>query len=470
MGNQLRKTGIGVLGDVEWGTHFCLYYETERDLLDILVPYFKAGLENDELCLWVIAEPLTRDSAIAALREAVPEIDRYVADQTMEILNHDEWYLQEGVFDRERVLTRWDEKIEQALARGYEGLRINGNEAWLERNTWKDFKEYEHELNELISSRRMIVLCTYPLLLSAAELFDVASAHQFALATRRGRLEIVETADLKLAKTEIKRLNDELESRVAERTRELVEANEQLRNEIAERKLAETQLNWTTDQLRALSASLQSAREEEGTRIARELHDELGSALTGLKLDLDQVDKSLSGGPGDQAAISALREKIAAMSKLIDATLSAVRRISSELRPSILDDLGLVAAIEWLAQQFWTRSGILCTCDTLVESVDLSPDQATTVFRVIQEAFTNILRHARATKVTVTIQKEGGEFIFEIRDDGRGITNEEKADPRSLGLTGMHERVRLAGGRIEITGAEGATGTLLTVRVPRAGS
>lgn len=238
--------------------------------------------------------------------------------------------------------------------------------------------------------------------------------------------------------------------------------------DITERRRAEEQIKATSAQLRALSASLRSAREEEGTRIARELHDELGSALTGLKLDLEEVQRSLSGH-GSQGTSSALQQKLASMTGLADATIDALKRISAELRPSILDDLGLLAAIEWQCEQFAARSGIPCQCHSLIENVDLTRDRATAVFRVLQEALTNILRHARASRVTITIQEEAEEFVFEVRDDGRGITDEEMANPRSLGLTGMRERVDLAGGRIEIISVDGgATGTVLTVRVPRA--
>ena len=234
--------------------------------------------------------------------------------------------------------------------------------------------------------------------------------------------------------------------------------------DVTERRRAEAQIKATSTQLRALSESLRSAREEEGTRIARELHDELGSALTGLKLDLEAVQRSMSGQV-NRMNLSALQQKLASMTGLADETIDAVKRISAELRPSILDDLGLVAAIEWQCQQFAARGGLPCQCHSLIENVDLTRDRATAVFRVLQEALTNILRHARATRVTVTIQEEDGHFVFEVRDDGRGITDAEKLNRRSLGLTGMRERVYLAGGTIEIAGAPGI-GTVLTVRVP----
>lgn len=234
--------------------------------------------------------------------------------------------------------------------------------------------------------------------------------------------------------------------------------------DITERKQAEEKLRATSEQLRALSASLSSAREEEGTRIARELHDEMGSALTSLKWDLESIEKSCSEA-GNRAASSNIRDKIAGMMEVIDATLNAVLRISSDLRPTILDDLGLLEAIEWQAQQFEARTGIACQIDSFVENVDLSCEKTTAVFRVLQEALTNVLRHAHATRVNITIAEEEAVFAFELRDNGRGITEDEKTGSRSLGLIGMRERAHLVGGTIEIIG-DGERGTVLTLRVP----
>jgi signal transduction histidine kinase len=153
------------------------------------------------------------------------------------------------------------------------------------------------------------------------------------------------------------------------------------------------------------------------------------------------------------------------MTRLIETTIHSVRRISSELRPSILDDLGLVAAIEWQAQQFESHTGIMCQCDSLVDKVDLTQDQATALFRILQEAMTNILRHAQATRVNIVLEEEEGEFVLQVRDNGRGITDEERTGLQPLGLIGMQERAHLIGGKVEITGAAGK-GTVLTVRVP----
>jgi signal transduction histidine kinase len=226
-------------------------------------------------------------------------------------------------------------------------------------------------------------------------------------------------------------------------------------------------LKDTSEQLRALSARLQSAREEEGTRIAREIHDELGGALTGLKWDLESLDQVISELT-DQSQLQVLREKIEAMLRLSETTISAMRRISSELRPSILDDFGLAEAIEWQARQFQARTRIICHCECSVDTSDLNREQSTAVFRIFQEALTNILRHAQATRVDVAIREETGEIVLTVSDNGRGITEADKSRLQSLGLLGMQERAHLIGGEIDITGVEGK-GTVLTVRVPISG-
>ncbi len=272
MAMTMRKTGIGLVGDVPWGTHLCHFYETKEDLLDILIPYFKAGLENNEFCVWVVSDPLDEEDARNALRHAVPEADRYLAaghiqivphtvfpssrqDTSptghIEILPHTEWYLKGGAFIAERVIEGWNEKLAEALAKGYAGLRANGNEAWLTKENRKDFIQYETALDDKLAGQRMIVLCSYPLSASsAADIFDVVNTHQLAILRRHGNWEVLETPERMQAKQDIKRLNRELEQRVIERTRELAAANEELRKEIAERKRAEDALRQSEDRIR----------------------------------------------------------------------------------------------------------------------------------------------------------------------------------------------------------------------------
>ena len=235
-------------------------------------------------------------------------------------------------------------------------------------------------------------------------------------------------------------------------------------NDITESKRAEEQLKANTEQLRALSASLQSAREDEGTRIARKVHDELGGALTSLKWELESLEKVISESK-DQPQVEVLREKIVAMLRLSDATISVVRSISSELRPSVLDALGLGEGIELEALQYQARTGIRCHFEWSSKNVDLNQEQSTAIFRIFQEALTNTLRHAQATRVDIALSEEAGEFVLTVSDNGRGITEDDKSRMKSLGILGMRERAHLIGGEINITGVK-AQGTVVTVRVP----
>jgi PAS domain S-box-containing protein len=243
MSRDIRKTGFDVVGDIPWGTHFCLFYETKADLLEIAVAYCKAGLEAHEFCLWVVAAPLTAEEARHALKKAIPECDRYFADESIEIVASREWYLPDGTFDLNRVIRSWNEKLAHASARGYAGVRVTGDTAWLEKKDWKDFCQYEESLNHAVANQRIAVLCTYPLAsCGAAEILDVVRSHQFAVTQRCGNWDVIETAGHKQAKAEIKRLNEELEQRVVERTSELTALNTELTKEVLQRQRAEKAL------------------------------------------------------------------------------------------------------------------------------------------------------------------------------------------------------------------------------------
>ncbi|WP_440945333.1 PAS domain S-box protein [Methanosarcina sp. T3] len=203
MKGHLRKSGIDVIGNVPWGTHFCQFYRTKEDLIEILVPYFKAGLENNELCMWVTSEPLKTEEAKEALRKAVPDLDAYLKRGQIEIVPDTHCYIDEineGVFDSERVLNGWVEKLNQALANSYEGLRLTGNTSWLEKKDWNDFIDYEEEVDGIIGDHRVIALCTYSLdKCNSTEIIDVVINHQFALIKREGKWEQIESSKRKKA-------------------------------------------------------------------------------------------------------------------------------------------------------------------------------------------------------------------------------------------------------------------------------
>jgi signal transduction histidine kinase len=222
---------------------------------------------------------------------------------------------------------------------------------------------------------------------------------------------------------------------------------------------ADEQLVHHHEQLRALTAYLQYVREEERARIAREIHDELGQMLTNLKIELAWLAGRL---PKNRRL---LREKAAQMLGHLDALMHTVRQIVTELRPGILDELGLVAALEWQASEFQRRTGIRCTFSAQVSTERWDNDVTTALFRIFQETLTNVLRHARATQVTVRLTEDAHRLALEVADNGRGITDAEIANTRSIGLLGMRERAALLGGEISLAGAPGR-GTTVVIRLP----
>ncbi|MBI3043072.1 MAG: response regulator [Betaproteobacteria bacterium] len=240
---------------------------------------------------------------------------------------------------------------------------------------------------------------------------------------------------------------------------ELYAKNAALIGEIAGRKQTEQRLRESEEKLRALAVHLQTVREEEQIRISREIHDQLGQTLTGLKMDLTWLAGRL---PADQGP---LKEKTESMFGLIDNTIHSVRRIASGMRPEALDEAGLAAAIGWQARDFQLRTGIRCKVDLPQDSNGLDPDRATAVFRIFQEVLTNVARHANATRVDVAMRLDADRLALEVRDNGKGIPGADIHSPKSLGLLGMRERALPFDGRIEISSAPGE-GTQVMVSIP----
>jgi PAS domain S-box-containing protein len=229
--------------------------------------------------------------------------------------------------------------------------------------------------------------------------------------------------------------------------------------DITERKRMDTELVRSREQLRLLSARLQQIREEERIRIAREIHDELGGFLTVLKLDLSSLGKE----PTTQSP--SFRQKLDSMSNTMVAAIGSVRRICSDLRPSVLDHIGLTAAIEWQVQEWQEKTGVRCSTSSTIDDESVDAGRATAAFRVLQEALTNVARHAQATSVRVRLWTEGARLRLEVRDNGCGIPEATIGESTSLGLLGMKERVLSFGGTVEVHGASGE-GTTVEVSIP----
>jgi PAS domain S-box-containing protein len=226
-----------------------------------------------------------------------------------------------------------------------------------------------------------------------------------------------------------------------------------------ERKLVETAIKKSEEQLRNLTTYLQRVGEIERTNIAREIHDELGQTLTVLKMDLSWLRKRL---PEDQISV---RERTDTMSQLINRTIQTVKKISTALRPGLLDDLGLAAAIEWQAEEFQQRTGIRCNITIEPKDITFDKDRNTALFRILQETLTNVARHAEASAVKVSLKQRDGQIELKVRDNGKGITEEQISNPKSFGLIGIRERVKIFGGSNMMKGIANK-GTVMTVKIP----
>jgi signal transduction histidine kinase len=229
--------------------------------------------------------------------------------------------------------------------------------------------------------------------------------------------------------------------------------------DITERKLAEAELLESRLQLRRLVSRLNSVREEEAKRIARELHDDLGQQLTALDMELSNLESAVG------RAIPEPPRELRAMHRLVQNTIEGVQRLSGELRMGPLDHLGLAAAIESQVEEFRQRSGLRCTILHLDDTSGLSDPVATAIFRAVQEALTNVIRHAGARRVAVSLRRTEHQVQVEVRDDGRGITESQARDPQAFGLLGMSERMHALGGKVRVVG-EPNTGTVVSIEVP----
>ena len=193
-----RGTGIRALSSMPWGTHICVFYETKQDLLDTATAYFEAGLKSNEFCVWAISDPITWEDAVNALREVVSDFDQRLEAGQIEIIPGTEWYLPGGEFDLQQITGGWRVKLATALAKGYDGMRVSGNAFWIGTSHWKEFCEYEYELDESLAGQRMIVLCTYSLSASrCVDLLEVARAHELTIVRRNGEWEFLATPEFK---------------------------------------------------------------------------------------------------------------------------------------------------------------------------------------------------------------------------------------------------------------------------------
>jgi PAS domain S-box-containing protein len=237
-----------------------------------------------------------------------------------------------------------------------------------------------------------------------------------------------------------------------------------MQHDITEHKRADDQLRYSQQQMRALAARIQSMREEERASISREIHDTLGQGLTGIKIDLSWIAKKLPN-VSDKTVRQKLVERFESARNLVDETLVAVKNLSAELRPRVLDTFGLSAAVEWQCSDFERRTGIRSVYRLPDSDVPLNPDRSTALFRILQETLTNVARHSQATKVSIELTVGDEDVTLKIQDNGCGVSEEQITSRDSLGMLGMRERANLLGGEIVVKGEPGK-GTLVTARMP----
>lgn len=261
-----RKSGIGAVGDVPWGTYLCQFYQGRQDLLDVLVPYFKTGLENNELCVWITAEPLETPDATDAMHRVMGDLDQYLGRGSIEFIAYTEWYLQDGVFDGERILDKWAEKHDTALEKGYDGLRIAGNTIWLDKQHIQDFVAYEKAVSHAIGQCHMLVLCLYSLdRCSVGEVIDAVHRHQFALVKRDGRWELLENPERRRTQEALRQANQTLNTLIQSSPLAIGALDRQLRVTLWN-PTAERLLGWRAEEVLGCAPPIVPEGQEEITR------------------------------------------------------------------------------------------------------------------------------------------------------------------------------------------------------------
>jgi len=378
-------SGIHAVGDLPWGTHFCQFYEDRHDLADALVPFFKAGLENNEKCLWVTSEPFGREDARDSLRAAVPDLDQREARGQIEIIDFQNWYLRAGNLDADETVSQWLERAHSAVGEGYSGLRLTGNTFWLECDGFDEFADYENKVNREFSSQPILALCSYCLgRCRPTDVLEVVRNHQFALTRRRGSWEVIEDASLKQARSELESLNSELEKRVLDRTI-------------------------------ALERALNDKNE-----LFREVHHRVRNNL--------QIISSLVRMKLRQSPSEDIKEGYTDILGRVDAiALVHDALYASDERTRVPISNYLKKLCESLVQLRSHERKVLIRLEA--EDVDISLDKAVTLGLITTELVTNALKHAfpegRQGEIVVQLGCKNGRCTLVISDNGVGLGSKQ---------------------------------------------
>jgi signal transduction histidine kinase len=410
-----RPRGTEHIATVQCGTHLCEFHNTDEELIDTLVPYFADGLQQDEFCVWITSDPMGVGGAKARLRNAASNLQRYVDLGQIEVWDCRDWYLRGGHFDADRVFGMWAEKEKWALDSGYKGLRVSGDMAWLEKQDWPNFMAYEAEANRIFPQHRMIGLCTYPLDDCRADAaLEVIRNHHFTVARVTGEWQMIESSSINTAKG---------------------------------------------DPLQQLSADILEQQDDERRWIANQLHEVTAQNVSAITILLANMQQR-------RWLPSAVRFLLAKCHTLCEQSLEQILTLSRLLHPLILDELGLAVALRRYVEDFTKQSRIHVELETEPGIGRLPLQMETHLFRIAQEALSNIVRYSGSLKAIVRLHREADDLILQIEDFGRGmptVATEGDVAKRQLGILRMQQRLLKIGGHFEIRSSN--QGTLLTASV-----
>ncbi|HZH74883.1 MAG TPA: MEDS domain-containing protein [Archangium sp.] len=449
MHEQLRPSGLSAVGALPWGSHFCQFYGEQADLVDSLVPFFKAGLDSHEKCLWVTSEPLPARDARTALRNAVPDLAERERRDQIEIIDHHDWYKATGKTDADATLRGWVEREERARVEGFAGLRLTGNTYWVERSDWNGFVDYESRVSKTFQGRNIIALCSYCLdRCQAHDILDVVANHQFALTRRAGGWQIIESAALSMAKAELHRLNAELEHRVLERTAALEQA---VRSRDEFLSVASHELKTPITSLQLYVQGMVRAQSK-GTLTA----EQLNARLNRVQVQCGRLEKLINNLLDVSRA---------------DARVPVLQHESFDMSELVAD------ATERFAEEF-ARVG----CEVSVDARE--PVVGCWDRMRVEQAVTNLLqnaaRYAPGAPVHIRVQSEGPWARIVVRDGGPGIFekdhvriferfaqagSEQFAGGFGLGLWIVKQVVEAHNGTVSLVSRPGA-GATFTLMLP----
>lgn len=417
-------SGIAAVGDIAWGTHFCQFYEDRKDLAEALVPFFKAGLDNNEKCLWVTSEPFGREDARDSLRAAVPDLEQREKRGQIEIIDFQNWYLRSGHLDTDETVDQWLSRARAAVDEGYGGLRLTGNTFWLECDGFDEFADYESKVNAHFSSQPILALCSYCLgRCRPSDVLEVVRNHQFAISRRRGSWEVIEDASLKIARSDLERLNSELEQRIHERT-----------------------------------AALEQALSDKG-ELFREVHHRVRNNLQIIS-SVVRMKQRQTGSDDIKQNYSDILGRVDAIA-LVHDTLYASDELS---RVPIAEYLTKLC--ENLIQLRSRQDGLTLRLD--LQDVKIHLDKAVTLGLIATELVTNALKHAfpmdRTGQVTVRFGCKDGDCTLIVSDDGTGIDKRNDSPRLRSGLRLVSSLALQLGATITESIKEGTT---IEVRFPQ---